>query len=192
MEMKIGNKTGVEKSLSRETISAPEVLDNPGGPEPTLLAQNALALVSMGQHTGGPETAFDEVENRSYALRNVSSEAPPGWLPSHSPRSAGSLHSAPQGDLPRFPQGKHSQPFQGVFTDEWAHLGDLVAVPKPLCHFKIQSKSFRGVGRTSLPPWLRQGGHGCPAIHKIICFESALPNSTRGKDWIAFRPRFFT
>ena len=90
--MKIGNKTGVEKSLSRETISAPEVLDNPGGPEPTLLAQNALALVSMGQHTGGPETAFDEVENRSYALRNVSSEAPPGWLTSNSPRSAGSLH----------------------------------------------------------------------------------------------------
>ena len=51
--MMIGNKTGVEKSLSRETISAPEVLDNPGGPEPTLLAQNALALVSMGQNTGG-------------------------------------------------------------------------------------------------------------------------------------------
>ena len=89
--MKIGNKTGVEKSLSRETTSTPEVLDNPGGPEPTLLAQNALALVSMGQHTGGPETAFDEVENRSYALRNVSSEAPPGWLTSNSPRSAGSL-----------------------------------------------------------------------------------------------------
>ena len=72
--MNIGNTTGVEKSLSRETTSTPEVLDNPGGPEPTLLAQNALSLVSMGQNTGGPEIAFDEVENRSYALRNVSSD----------------------------------------------------------------------------------------------------------------------
>ena len=28
-------------------------------------------------------------------------------------------------------------------TDEWAHLGDLVGVPKPLCHFKTPSPPCR-------------------------------------------------
>ena len=77
-----------------ETVSAPEVLRKHGGPEPTLPAQNALALVSTGQNTGGSEATFEDPQNRSYALNNVRVEVPPGRLTPNSPRCAGAPHHA--------------------------------------------------------------------------------------------------